>query len=845
MIPIVMGKIQKLSENQNTAANPNKNFWVQANAGTGKTSVLVGRLLRILITRDGVNDGILCLTYTNAGAAEMRNRILGILQDIAVLDDNELRDFLKTTPFNTGTEITDKLITKARGIFYDYIDNPDTLKIKTIHSFCEEILRRFPTEAGIPTAWNLVSDADQKRLWLDVFSEMIYDEKNEIVNNAFARIVERTSEYKFDDLLKLLTTQYQYFFNKTDIKNTRDIFVKQLRDFLDMNSPLQTNVSDEKLRIIIAAIGAEKKPAQYLLNIVKSSEQLLNKSEIFNDYIFAYLNKNGTKNINVSKKEYLRDEQDRIYQIYQRKINENLYADTMALFDLSSAFAQKYKQIKQQKNLLDFDDILLYTHGLFVNPEMMGWVLSQLDNNLKHILIDEAQDTSFLQWEIINLLILDFFNTNGAHTIFVVGDTKQSIYGFQGAAPDAFAASREYIRNQIKNNNLDIGKIPLDQSFRSAPAILESVDYFFDRLENFKNDTHRVVRSDIYGRVEIHSVMIAENAEQDRKKYIAEIIEKIESLIQGGVKAGDIMVLVQSRYPFATMLGSGLKRRGINVASEDRINLPEYPAIRDLLNLIRWCIDESDNYALACVLKSPLFGMTENDLYNLLHPDKNANLFANLENTHSDIYKQLSEIMNDSVDLPPYSFFMKLLRTNERREKMITALGVQIVEPLEEFLTICLSYERTQSGTLKHFIKWFIEGDNVIKQEQSADDGVRITTIHSSKGLEAKIVFLIDTLKTPKPNKIINVKKDLWLWSPQESGSSQLANAAESNMETQMAEYNRLLYVAMTRARDELYIYGFTKHTPKTDAWHTRLWNVFSGYEKIKLDGETLVISNE
>ncbi|MDR1338136.1 MAG: UvrD-helicase domain-containing protein [Rickettsiales bacterium] len=549
-----MSNKQSLSPEQDRAANPAENVWVQANAGTGKTSVLVQRLLRILFRNspslakplwptevDGIVEtpalcalrsatsktGILCLTYTNAGASEMRNRILAALRDWAMADDARLRDMLVGISENTSPNDTD--LGRARAIFYTYIDNPDILKIKTIHGFCEEILRRFPMEAGVSPAWNLVSDSNQKILLADAFHRLINTPdtgagQSGQIADAFAHIVERISEHSFDELLGSLTTQYRQFFQVNSVSSYRKYFIDTIRYFLNLDLPVQTDISTEKLQNIIKStqddINSSKKPAAYLLNIVNLTKQFIDKTIDFEEYKNAYLTASDAKIVNIGKKDYLADEQDRVHRLNQRRLDEQIFADTVALFDLSAAFAKTYKDIKAERNLLDFDDLILYTRKLFSKPDSMGWVLSQLDLSLSHILVDEAQDTSPEQWDILRMLSGDFFvagDTRGAaRSLFVVGDTKQSIYGFQGADPSAFSDSREQIAAQIRNNLRVIAEIPLTQSFRSTESILRAVDHFFENpnirdFAGFINNDHKCFRKDAPGLVEIHKLVSKES----------------------------------------------------------------------------------------------------------------------------------------------------------------------------------------------------------------------------------------------------------------------------------------------------------------------------------------------
>ncbi len=879
-----MAKKTLLSPNQDAAANPAKNVWVQANAGTGKTSVLVQRLLRILFRNDDIdNAGILCLTYTNAGAGEMRNRILAALRDWAMASDAELIDLLNNIAPNKPATLDDAA--HARKIFFQYIDNPDVLKIKTIHGFCEEILRRFPIEAGISPAWTLTSDANQRVLLQDSLNKLINSSQKNISNNAhindaFAHIVGRVSENFMGDMLNILSSQYKHFFQVNDIIKYRKYFIDTAQYFLRLDTPLQTEISTEKLQKIInlasEEINVSKKPAVYLIEIIKKTKQYIEKTIDFNEYKTAWLKKtDGGKISNIAKKDYLAEEQERIYQINQHNLSQRVFDDTIALFDLSAAFAKTYAELKSARNLLDFEDLILYTRKLFSNPETMGWVLSQLNIHLGHILVDEAQDTAPLQWDILRMLAGDFFATGDTdkkqHSLFVVGDTKQSIYGFQGADPTAFAASRDDIALHIKQNLRDLQEIPLDQSFRSLSAILNTVDTFFSddtviEISGFKNNTHKCFRTG-QGLVELHKLISKQNDEQDINDYIKTIAAKIESLIKSGdYKAEDIMILVQNRHPMAAPLVAELKRRNINVAGSDRIVLPNFPAVRDLLNLIRFCINQSDDYSLCCVLKSPIFRLTEDDIFKIckIKNDTKSTVFDVLATTHPNIHAQLTEILIWSETLAPYSFFMQVLESNNTRREMIAALGTQIIDPLEEFLTICLSYERTQPGTLRHFIKHFITGNSEIKRDMDASAGVRIVTVHGSKGLEAPVVFLIDTIHTPKTDKIINIPQTelspelrktganmppVWLWSPGKDDNGRCARqdaAATAASKIHIAEYYRLLYVAMTRARDRLYIYGYTPNkNPPENAWHTQLWRVLSTTSNADTTDDIIRIKND
>ena len=856
-----MTKKNTLSSEQEMAVEPTENVWVQANAGTGKTSVLTERLLRILFRSGDTPGGILCLTYTNAAAGEMRNRILAAFQDWAMARDDELCEMLVGVAINKSP--TDEDIAHARQIFFKYIDNPDILKIKTIHGFCEEVLHRFPTEAGISPSWSLVSDAPQRVLLREALEKVVNSNLNDSkIAAAFFHITSVVSEYKLDDLLGYVEQQYKNFFAVADFDNYRKYFIDTIQKNLNLEKQTNTDKPVQELKNIIEFAKNEKRAGKTLQKLIELTTQYIENTIDFETYKSAYLTNSGTIIKNGLNYDWLEKEKQRAFLINSYNTNKQIFDDTVALFDFAAEFARAYKQIKRQHNVLDFEDLILYTHRLFSNPENMGWVLSQMDVSLSHILVDEAQDTGPLQWEILQMLTGDFFTDGDKNdmprSIFVVGDTKQSIYGFQGTDPNAFARSREEIAKNIQNNVRQIREVPLTQSFRSTEPILKTVDMFFDdsrvkSLTSFINNPHKCFRLDAPGNVEIYELTTPGDNETAvaRKEYIRNIANKIEFLISNKkYNPHDIMILVQQRNPMANPMTTELKKRNIPVAGSDRVILPNFPVIRDLMNLVRFCIKTDDDFSLCCVLKSPMFGLNEKAIYDICTTRKknNQTVYECIKTIYPDIYNILTDFISVCAASGPYGFFTHVLDNYNMREKMVSALGNQILDPLEEFITICLAYERTQPGGLKRFIKWFITGGAEIKRDMDSGDGVRIVTVHGSKGLQAKCVFLIDTVSMPKSSNfytVPNCRWPVWIWTPHspDGFSPEFDALRKIQVQKNIEESFRLLYVAMTRACDELYIYGFTPNKNAPDlSWHSMLWNVLSN--KVSKKDNVLRISN-
>ncbi|MDR1027134.1 MAG: UvrD-helicase domain-containing protein [Rickettsiales bacterium] len=809
------GRKINLSDEQAAAVAPTMNIVVQANAGTGKTFVLVQRLLRLIFREFVANEqggaGILCLTYTNAGAAEMRNRILAAVSEWARADDGELRDLLVGIAHNNPP--TDADLGAARKIFYDFIDNPGRMKIQTIHSFCEDILRRFPVEADAPPSWRLVSGAEQRRLLKDAFAELMNKTPTPRIMEAFDNILGATSEYSLDALLDSLVSQYTRIIQlKNDFKSV-DYIIEKTGEYLDLGQKSARPVFDEKIygKYLKKDGGLNKTYKNPPAEAVQISEQLRAAIEY----------ENNAEIMRIS-------------------------ADFLVLCD---AFATRYSELKNRRGLLDFDDILHKTAAMFRNQKTMGQVLSQLDFGIKHILVDESQDNAPVMWDIIFSMLGDFFSVGekqNPRTMFAVGDIKQSIFSFQGASPSDFAAAPEKIGRAAGAEMRQYATVPLLESRRASRAVLEVVDFFFNALKPAglpENIEHRTWRKNDFGQVQI-APLLQKNGEEEleitRKNYAKMVAERIENLISSGAAApSDIMILVQRRRPFADLISAELKRKNIPTAGSDRIILPDFPAVRDLLHLLRFAALPNAPGAdaeLAFVLRGPIFRWTENALAELcIGRDKTKTLFATMGARAADDpekygadFAKLNEIAARGADAP-FDFFSYIM--NRWRGQFIRAFGRQCIEPLNEFMTIALSYSRTRAGGLPGFLRWFLDGENEIRRDMERGAGVRILTAHSSKGLEAPIVFLVDTTKNPRSPAPVGKfsplapAPDVMLCKTGEIESEKYDAAKEIDIAKKTEEYWRLLYVAMTRARDRLFVFGCAERTANEN-WHGKLYEI-------------------
>ena len=926
-------KNYKLSSEQEEAVNPNNNAWVQANAGSGKTEILVGRLLRILFRYKQKNQdlrktpGILCLTFTETGVGEMKDRIIKTFRKWSMAPEDNLREAIELmSEDGVGGNVTDNDLKVARQIFFDVIDNPDILKVCTIHSFCSDILKKFSLEAGLPPAWSVITEYDKRVLLEKTFEKMISNPNmSNQTKKALQQIVSDQSESVMDTIYKIITKKYKTLFSIDDKSAYRKYFDKTLQGYLDIDYSANVEPTDETLENIknkLIELAEQQEDAnikQFYKNLVKPVEAYIENKDNFDMYKDVFLKEyleiitskqptdvNGKR----QKQTYLQDwpeifgaEAERVAKYADFKYKYKLYEDTMAMFDLMVEFEGLYKKMKYARNVLDFDDLILYTTKLFDNQNTMGAVLQQLNGYIGPILVDEAQDTSAQQWKIFNTLRDNIAMDHNCS--LVVGDSKQAIFGFQDADTKAFAENRkDFELAATKSGNGEFHPVDLTTNYRSLSPVLDVVDYFFDKFTKdnnllsddkkpeieikFNNSKHSSFRSDRLnqngGVVEMHKAFVptesGDVAKKEYAKYLADEIERVLATEKVYDKHGnlekatpnDIMVLVRGRNRVITYLFGFLKDKGIAVAGEDKIIMNDFLPVRDLLNLIRFSIKDkynkkfTDDYVLGCILKSPFYRLSESQIYDLckkqqsLSTDEHKELLWNvLEKEYPDIHTDLSEICEKCVSDAPYTFFNFVLSRKfnseyTNRQKMVSAMGKNIVDPLEEFLTQCLMYERTQSGTTKDFLKWFVTSKPEAKRDVKSSDGVKVMTIHGCKGLEAPIVFMIDTFqKGNKSSSLLDLNflntsenYDLWAWNKValENLPIYISQHKKDNSDKEeLEEYYRLLYVAMTRARDQLYIYGLgnksrksnsnsdtpkKKTTPRkittSSSWHPLLW---------------------
>ena len=511
----------------------------------------------------------------------------------------------------------------------------------------------------------------------------------------------------------------------------------------------------------------------------------------------------------------------------------------------------RYQRAKDQRGLLDYDDLIDKARTL-LSEDRAAWVHYKLDQGIDHVLIDEAQDTSPKQWEIIRLLTGEFFAGAGARavnrTIFAVGDEKQSIFSFQGAAPREFDAMRRTFARLCAGIDRDLQYVPFRHSFRSGPNVLGAVDKVFERPEAFRGlsaenvrPVHECLPQAAPGLVEIWDTLkpkdkreieawdapfdeLTERSPQVR--LAVKIAANVKRWTKQGTRAGDVLILVRQRGALFEAIIRSLKDAHVPVAGADRLVLTEHIAVMDLMVLADALLLPADDLALATVLKSPLFGLDDEDLFKIAWERKTSLRTALVAKAHmdprfADAVVRLDRLAQWARKDTPFGFFARVLGAERGRQRFLARLGHEADDALDEFLNRALDYERRETPSLQGFVAWLRAARTDIKRDMEITrDEVRVMTVHGAKGLEAPVVILADTTTPPagpgqRQPRLLDLATDgpgipgHFVWAgPKANDVEAVAAARERVRRENEDEHARLLYVAMTRAIDRLVVCG-------------------------------------
>jgi len=894
---------------QQTAADPRASAWVSANAGSGKTTVLAKRVVRLLLAGNDPAK-ILCLTFTKAAAANMQNRVFADeLGRWVSLSDEDLSAAIQDM---TGQRPALGELRRARRLFAKAVETPGGLKIQTIHGFCERLLHLFPFEAGVPARFQVMEEREQMAASEAAVAATLASalaEPTGSLGRALRIATESAAEEGFREALKTFMDRRRHIEAPAP---ERKFAASPLRAKLGVEPG--ATVETVRRRIVEEGLcaGDGRELVAWLEGGAKTDRERAAKlravwtSRRFEDwesYAQAFLTKEGeptkslcTKALREARADLENDlltEQERIVALMKavRAVEACERSEAIAL--LADEANARYRAEKRRLSRLDFPDLIGKVVKL-LRAESARWVLYKLDQGLDHVLVDEAQDTSPEQWRIVKALADDFFSGHGARgererTIFAVGDEKQSIFGFQGARPEEFDRAYRHFAGRVAAYNEAAGephefrKVPLRTSYRTVDDILTCVDQIFSLEAHYRGldsenqrTEHVSNRQNQPGLVELWPPIVAQKA-PEREAFepvdsvpaeapAVQLARKVARRIRhwkdndcrfecdgAPILPGHVLVLVRSRGALFDSVIKELRRAGVPVAGADRMKLLEQIAVMDLLALGRFCLLPEDDLNLAALLKSPLVGLDEDELLALAYGRGEASLWdalcknAALSHRLGEAAARLRSWRDKARRLDPYGFYADVLGAGGGRRDLVARLGADSEEAINVFQAMVRRWQAANPPSLFGFLEAMASSEADVKRDMEEGHGrVRVMTVHAAKGLEARVVFLIDTLHNPKGGgnsgpKLLEIDEgdaETAVWVRGEKADpAPLRPARERSNDLVSAESRRLLYVALTRARDRLYIAGARGEREWPGHWRGVIDSALAGHEHC-LDGE-------
>jgi ATP-dependent helicase/nuclease subunit A len=864
---------------QNEASDPDASAWVAANAGSGKTYVLAQRVIKLLLA--GVDpQKILSITFTKAAAANMAKQVFDRLAAWVTLDDMALAGAVQEL---SGTAPTAERLALARRLFARALETPGGLKVQTIHAFCTQLLHQFPFEANVAARFSVLDETTQSHLLEQLTLAVLLDgaaDPGGALGRALAAAMTAAADQTFRDVVRSAIAQRDAIVRWIAETGTIDDAIANLslalgvdpregRETIEAEFLAGTLIAPSEWFLIATALAqgnktdAEQAVRFGALTTLSDAERTAKYLEIFCTKELAPRKSIVTKAIkDEALVERLRAEQDRICALLERRRAVICRDRSTALITVAYEVLKRFAAEKKRRGLLDYEDLIDQTLALFRNVDA-AWVHYKLDLGIDHLLIDEAQDTSTKQWEIIQRLVAEFTAGAGARsvtrTIFAVGDEKQSIYSFQNAAPREFAAvGRDFARGHA-NSGLEFIFGRLEHSFRSGESVLAAVDVVFKGMTGVTSDqdgfpAHIALTDAPPSMVEIwEPTEPSERTEIEgwdapfdrvseaspRVKLARRIARTVRKLIDNGepvgierrpARYGDVLILVRQRGELFEAVIRALKQEHVEVAGADRLVLTEHIAVMDLMVFADALLLPQDDLALATVLRSPLFGFEEAELYDIAWDRGSLSLRAALSRKSGEKFSAaaalLDKLAQNARRQTPFAFYAQILGAGGARRRFLARLGMEANDALDEFLNLALDYERRETPSLQGFVAWLREASTEVKRDMEiARDEVRVMTVHGAKGLEAPIVILADTMTQPsgpRAPQLLKLAVGPMIWAGRKADDvGAVAAARELTQEEAAHEYRRLLYVAMTRAADRLIVCGAEGKNKRPDGcWY-------------------------
>ena len=908
-----------MSTTNNTlqAADPQRNASVHASAGTGKTWLLVTRILRLLLA-GARPDSILAVTFTRKAAAEMQERVSARLHALMCAAPGRLDEQLAEVGILADTNTR----RRARQLFEEILFNPYSLRTTTFHAFCQELLQRFPLEAGVSPGFEL-SEATgllEQQAWDALVTETAG--QSGPLASALDNLITAC-----DGLANVQTALRSLLSHRSDwwafVQDQPDPLAyarRQLEQLLEIDAatdPLEGFPSTRQRQSVkdFADLLGRNTTTTNTRDATRLANALLepaSPAECFAAIKPVFLKQDGdprTRKESKTQRQRLGEAGEQQFITLHHRICAELLAITdriarhdtfnnsIAWMTAGSRLLAHYQRIKQEQRLLDFADLEWQACALLNRSQHAAWVQYKLDSRIDHLLVDEFQDTNPTQWHLLLPLLQELAagdETRG-RSVFLVGDTKQSIYRFRRANPALLGEASDWLERHLQAE-----KHPLDASRRSAQAIIDCVNAVFgspplaQRIGSF--NTHSTHLPDMYGRVECLPLVTADTAPADAtvtvlrnplqaprpvsedRRYTREgqmIAAEIRALLDHEtpvtrdgktrpLRYGDIIILLRQRT-HAEAYEQALREMRIPYQSASKGTLLDNIEIRDLECLLQLLISPHDNLALAQVLRSPVFGLDSEQLVPLAATaasgswyERLASLAAGQQLPFASIHEMLERWRALTGSIPVHDLIDRIFHEAEIVPRYTAAfpaaLQPRVRASLTRFIELALEIDNGRYPSLPRFLDQL----NRLRQsaqdqpdehtpEESDNNRVRLMTIHGAKGLEAAVVFLADTATVKKAGHAYSALVD-WPGDRDRPAHFLLAATAakrdsvsrhllDRQQQEALREDANLLYVAMTRARQYLYISGSQPDRGGDASWYQLITAALTDWDSTERGG--------
>jgi ATP-dependent helicase/nuclease subunit A len=784
------------------ALDPERSVVVEACAGSGKTWLLVSRIVRLLL--DGAQPSqILAITFTRKAAQEMQARLQEWLRDLATQDDEKVRKFFSERGL---AYLSDGQLQRARSLYRSVLQAQPGITISTFHGWFMQVVQRAPLNSGVMLGMSLLErpGSVQEEAWEELLERM-RKQPDSVEAQHMQWLFGECGLFNTRKLLfNFLFRRAEWWAYVQGQQDALNFALENLRAYLDVDMGFDavaawggSGDSERALFAFARQLATNGTPTQQ--GKAGELEQAWTNAEPeqrFEKMLSLLFTQAGEpRSFKPTKKQdaeaflLARDVLfDGIQAVRDTLAEQQAYRLNEAVLHCGSALLERYQMLKQQKQQMDFSDLEWQLCDLLQNSEHAETMQYKLDSRYRHVLLDEFQDTNPLQWQILRAWFDAAVAVELQPTVFIVGDPKQSIYRFRRADARLFGVARDYLMA-----NFDAHELHNNRTRRNAPPIVEAVNAVFrEQPEGFEFAEHETHRHDLPGYVQVLPLAVAEQVEKAEEDSMTLVLrnplttpraeaeesarhkeaEQFAAMLQaivGGWSVqekdverpagyGDIMVLVCSRTHLQ-VYEEALRAKHIPFISSRRGGLLDTLEAEDVQALLMFLITPFADLALAQVLRAPLFACSDSDLMALTQAGEGSwwMRLQRLENM-SPTLRRAADLLQDWLKLadklPVHDLLDRIYFEGDVLARYSTVLlpemRAKTTANLHAFMEIALSVDAGRYPSLPRFLQELRElrasNDDAPDEGQlgTAGDAVRIYTVHESKGLEAPVVWLLD-----------------------------------------------------------------------------------------------------